>query len=393
MNESVAETKGVFRIKDWWGKASLLMGMIYLFAARYQISFEKFIPLAILSFTTIAGFASMGYLFNDLFDIKKDALAGKRNFLADKSVPAILFLFLVSATFVFAPWYFLPKTSFSFILIEVQLSLFIIYSAPPIRLKERGAAGIITDALYAHGLPSFLAVYTFSLAAVKAFPTPDIIVLLIWQTISGVRNIVLHQWSDLEADKKSGSKNFVAGLSQTRIHLLIRGLTTTELLCSLFFFGNLVHLSLWFIICLSVILGLSAWAVFLYDKMGVSAFFASDWRFFPNNVYEKWLPVAYLAILSISDLRFLLLLFFHQALFNFSLYQHIGDWLYGRWKSIPFKGHLITVRIFLSYPGNYLIYYVFRIFGVDLKKENTSALAYFRKHRGGKQDVSEHNSR
>ena len=400
MNESTAETKGVFRIKDWWSKASLLMGMIYLFAVRYQISFEKFISLAILSFIAIAGFASMGYFLNDLFDVKKDALARKRNFLTGKSPLVITFLFLMSATFVLVPWYFLPKTNFSFILIGAQLLLFIIYSAPPIRLKERGMAGIVTDALYAHGLPTFLAAYTFSLAANKAFPTPDIILLCIWQATSGVRNIVLHQWWDAEADKKSGSKNFIAGLTALECQWLVFKLITFELVFSLSFFSFLLlRLNILFVICFLTVIGLYACAFssfkrlsLLFSPKGTNVFFNSDSKFFPNNIYEKWLPVAYLVILSMSDLRFLLLLVLHQALFNFSLYSLVADGIYGRWKSIPFRGHLITVRIFLSYPGNYFIYYVFRIFGVDLKKENTSALAYFRRRRGHKQEVPKHNN-
>ena len=40
---------GIFRVKDWWwSKAALLMGLVYLFAAWYHISFEEFIPLSIL---------------------------------------------------------------------------------------------------------------------------------------------------------------------------------------------------------------------------------------------------------------------------------------------------------------------------------------------------------
>ena len=96
MEGSENSDKGAFRVKDWWwSKAALLMGMIYLFAAWYHISLVQFVPLSVLSLITISGFASMGYLFNDLFDIEKDAAAGKSNFLAGKS-PVFYFAVIYS---------------------------------------------------------------------------------------------------------------------------------------------------------------------------------------------------------------------------------------------------------------------------------------------------------
>jgi 4-hydroxybenzoate polyprenyltransferase len=379
---------GVFRIKDWWwSKAALLMGLIYLFAAWYHISFEKFIPLAILSLITITGFAGIGYLFNDLFDIEKDTIAGKRNFLAGKSGGFILVLFLLSSIFVLTPWLFLPKSAISYALIATQLFLFIIYSVPPIRLKERGLAGIITDALYAHGLPSVLAAYTFALAAQYSFPLTELIFLFAWQTVSGVRNILLHLAEDVEADKKAGSKNFVAGLHASQFQLILAWLIAIEWLLCLVFFASLLSVNPLFAICLLVILGLSATGFMLFTEKSAPQFLSSTWSFFPNNIYEKWLPLAYLMILSVGDIRFAILLFVHLTAFNFDFYLQAADRIKGRWESISFKGNLITVRIILSYPANYFIYYLLRIFGVDLKQENISAIEYFKKRFGSRQSV------
>ena len=383
MSNSTVKSKGAFRIKDWWGKASLLMGMIYLFTARYHISFEKLLPLAALSLLTIAGFASMGYLFNDLFDIEKDAIAGKRNFLADKPWFIVVALFLISATFVLAPWWFLPKTQVSFILIGIQILLFIVYSAPPIRLKERGMAGIVTDALYAHGLPTFLAAYTYALVADFAFPTADIFILFTWQVLAGIRNILIHQADDLDADKKSGSKNFVASLTSAKFQEMLIWFTIVELGLGAAFFGFLLTTNLWFALCLVIILFLSVADFSFFTEEDTAQFLKSTWKFFPNNIYEKWLPVTYLTVLAIGDIRFALLLLIHVAVFNFDFYVQTANKIYGLWQSIPFKGYLILVRIFLSYPINYFIYYLLRIFGVDLKKENLSAGAYLKKRWGG----------
>jgi 4-hydroxybenzoate polyprenyltransferase len=67
-----------FRAEDWWiGKASLLLGLVYLFSIRFRISFSDFWLWGLCSLVTIIGFASLGYLVNDYFDQEKDARVGK----------------------------------------------------------------------------------------------------------------------------------------------------------------------------------------------------------------------------------------------------------------------------------------------------------------------------
>ena len=381
MSNMADSSKGAFRVKDWWwSKAALLMGMIYLFAAWYHIPLKQFIPLSILSLITICGFASMGYLFNDLFDIEKDAAAGKSNFLAGKPVVFILLLFLLSSAFVFVPWIWLPKNNLSYALIVLQILLFIIYSVPPLRLKERGMGGIITDALYAHGLPPVLAAYTFALAAQHPFHFSEIAMLFVWQTVSGVRNILLHQYDDLDADKLSGSKNFVAGMEPGQFRTVFKLLIVPEVILSLVFFALLLSINPLFVICMLTIAALSV-AAFLIYKSGNNDLFADViWRFFPNNASEKWLPAAYLIILSVSDFRFIILLALHLAIFNFDFYYQVGKRIWLQVKAS--RAFFITVKIILSYPVNYTIYYTMRIFSVDLIKERTSFVAYFRKKLG-----------
>jgi len=381
MGSSDNSSKGAFRVKDWWwSKAALLMGMIYLFAAWYRISLPAFIPLSILSLVTICGFASMGYLFNDLFDIEKDAAAGKSNFLAGKPVLFVLLLFLLSAVLVLGPWWWLPSDNFSYTLIGGQIILFLVYSVPPLRLKERGIAGIITDALYAHGLPPVLAAYTFALAAQHPFHISEIGLLFIWQITSGTRNILLHQFDDLEADKVSGSKNFVAGMEPFKFRVLLRGLVIAEVLLSLAFFGMLVAINPLFVICILTMAALSVAALMVYYARGKDLLSDVIWRFFPNNASEKWLPAAYLIILSAEDIRFMILLLIHLAIFNFDVYYQVSKRIYLQIKAS--KAFFITIKIILSYPVNYTIYYTMRIFSVDLIKERTSFMAYFKKRLG-----------
>jgi ABC-type multidrug transport system fused ATPase/permease subunit len=363
------------------------MGMVYLFTVWFGISFEHFIPLALLSLCTIIGFASFGYLMNDLFDIRQDMLAGKKNFLAGKPLPFIVLFFLFSLTFIFLPWILLPSDGFSFSLIAFQLVLFLIYSIPPLRLKERSLAGLIVDALYAHAAPPILAAYTFSLAAHRVLPGFELVLLFAWQFTSGMRNILMHQAEDMSADRKSNSRNFVSTLSDAGFQFAIKYLILTEILFSIAFFALLSIGAPLFMICIAAILVISSVALRSFYLKGIEEMLHSTWRFFPNNLYERWLPPLFLLLGVLSDPLFLIVLVVHLTLFNFNLYSQTAQRLYlaARW----LQHILIPVRNGIAIAGsafvNYSIYYMLLLFGIDLKKENTSALNYFKKRWGKNQ--------
>lgn len=410
LNSTLAD-KGVFRIKDWWqSKAALLMGMVYLFTAWFGIGFEQFLLLALLSVATISGFASFGYLLNDFFDREKDALAGKKNFLAGKSQWSIMLLFLVAFIILLLPWKWLPFDVFSAALIGLQILLFLIYSAPPFRLKEKGIAGIIIDALYAHALPVILAAYTYSLAAGKPLSIIPISLLFIWQSFSGIRNILLHQVDDLQSDKKSGAKNFVAGIFPQPFYAFIRNLILLEVVFSLIFFGVLIFSNRLLAICFLTIFILAFITFMLFRKQEMPEFLDSKWKFFPNNVYEKWLPSSILVALCFIDQRFVVILLVNLVLFNanailqfFRFVYDVADVAYANIVKVAFHQVFVVfpnavyqllkrfyyfaktwMKLIVSAVINYPIYYAFLIFGVDLRKENSSALDYLKKNRKAK---------
>jgi hypothetical protein len=118
----------------------------------------------------------------------------------------------------------------------------------------------------------------------------------------------------------------------------------------------------------------------VYNARGKDLFTDVIWRYFPNNASEKWLPAAYLIILSAADIRFMLLLVIHLAIFNFDFYYQVGKRIYLQAKAS--RVIFVNIKIVLSYPVNYTIYYTLRIFSIDLIKERTSFVAYFRKRLG-----------
>jgi hypothetical protein len=98
-----------FRAEDWWiGKASLLIGLVYLFSIYFQIPFAHFGLWAML-FTRYHYRLCLVRLFiNDYFDQEKDKQANKKNFLLNTSAIQKTAYFSIALLMLFAPWYYLP---------------------------------------------------------------------------------------------------------------------------------------------------------------------------------------------------------------------------------------------------------------------------------------------
>lgn len=374
-----------FRANEWWfGKAMLMMGLVYFFVLWFDISFSIFIQVVIPSLATIVGFAAFGYLVNDLFDRKADARANKKNTLQGKSPIYIASLFGAALLFVFVPWLFLPSNKWIYILIGVELSLFLIYSIPPLRLKEKGLWGVGIDALYAHALPAIIAGYTYVLIAKEEVAFEQFLILFLWQFSAGARNILMHQHDDKEADLIANTNTYIA-LEGIELKLLVKPLLIFECFAALLLFGCLTNLNLVFgPILLAFILATSFIAV-IYAQRGLYSFLDSAWRHYPNVFYEKWMPILLLILLSFSDAYFLIVLFIHSVLFNLSYWEFIYQKSKAVYLSIPFAHVFLSlytpIRILISWIVNHIIFATFLLFGVNLKKENCSAMEYLKRKR------------
>ncbi len=363
-----------FRAEDWWiGKASLLIGLVYLFTIYFQIPFEHFGIWACCSLITIIGFASLGYLVNDYFDLEKDKLANKKNFLLHKSVFQQAVYFSIAFLLLFAPWYFLPYDFFTIALMLLQLLLYLLYSLPAIRLKERGLWGLITDALYAHSIPAIMAAHTYALIANEPIAIPFIVLLFTWQFCIGIRNILLHQLNDYNSDRISNTKTYIHLNTLNEPALLIQRLIIIELtmLISTFiflFWGNRMFLiALVFILC-----------SLLYNFLNPIQ--KDEVNYYPNSIYEHILPLSFISILSFGDKRYMLLFLLQFVLFSGN---KIGTFI----SALPLKKNWFSIEKKIRHSAHYLlsnlklgvnwfIYYFFKMIGIDLIKEKTDAKGY-----------------
>ena len=155
-----------FRLKDWWdSKIPSLLAIIYfrMLLAQAEFSFSLFLPVMLFMGWALAA-AAFGHYVNDCFDIRSDKVAGKPNQAAGHSVFIRVIISTSLAIAAVFPWIFLPESNQEWIWVLSHLVIFILYSAPPIRLKEKGIFGIFSDSLYALLIPVFLAFHSMDVA-------------------------------------------------------------------------------------------------------------------------------------------------------------------------------------------------------------------------------------
>lgn len=309
------------RLSEPWNyKAPFLVSIPYLLLFTGNVPFSNALPAMLCSFCTIAGIAGFGYLSNDVADRTADARAGIPNGTLHLSAWQIIALFGILLAAAILPWiFYFPVTGFSIALLAAEFLLFILYAAPPFRLKERGIWGIVTDALYAHANPALLAAYTFYLLSGKNYGDFNLLLVALvgWQFFLGLRNILQHQLLDMHNDLAAGSKTYAVKIGGQKAFWLMKYVfVPLEILFFLLYitvasFAVPLLAVVWllfFIITALVITRRWKQPLFspLHDRLYL---FMDDFRL-------KWLPLVFLAMLCISELSMLLLLVLHVTLFN-----------------------------------------------------------------------------
>lgn len=372
-----------FRASDWWiGKASALLALVYGYAYWFRLSVVDFIPLAIASLLTIVGFAVLGYQLNDWYDQPSDALSGKANMFAGKSKGTVIRYFLLSLGLLFFPWIYLPADRLSIALISAQLCAFLLYVHPFTRWKEKPLLGIVADTLYAHVIPTLLSLHTFSLAAEKKVPLAIYILLTAAQFVNGLRNILLHRLMDAGADKKAKVFNEMIAADQQKVQQLVRGLIPVEALFTLSWLFLLLQADRWIWILFTSMYLLLYLLSFQRERMKQTPVLRKlNWAHFPNFMWEWALAGLFLSCLVCQDISFLGLALFHVLLFySYETADYLSRLMQ---KSSHFMLQYIyypTNRM-LSLLVNYAIYYFMRLLGVDLIREKTTFLGYWRSKR------------
>ena len=207
------------KIDRWWASHfGTMLASVYLVLAISPTPPPLSILLWNLGLFTLAtlGIATFAYLLNDLMDAEQDARTGVWNLVATKDTGSRAFLFVAALAAGIAPWWWLPTTPTVAALVAAEYVLFVIYSCPPVRLKERGVPGVVADALYAYVVPNAFSMLLFDNLCGGGVPPWVVAVTLGWCFWFGVERIVHHQLRDANDDERSGARTFVVGYGWSR---------------------------------------------------------------------------------------------------------------------------------------------------------------------------------
>ena len=327
------------RSQDWWlYKIPPLLAIAY--AEILLLDFpvlQSILTVSALLFS-IACVAAYGHIINDSFDIEVDRKAGKSNAMA-QFLPWQRFLFcLLFVATGFAVPILMKFGTLAIILLAINYLLPTLYSAPPLRLKERGIWGIFSDAAGAHLVPTLFVATTF--LHLSTTPQPNAVTFSIvaaaWAFCAGVRGILLHQLWDRDNDLNAGISTFVTQFQPESVRLWINRLVFP---CEIILFSGLAV----------VLSGFSPWLLgffTIYVLITLTQFNFTQTPFnpsplsppvgqniIPHDLYEVWLPLALATLLATRNSAFLVFLGLTIILFYPSIKMRaIG--VIGVWNSV-----------------------------------------------------------
>lgn len=195
----------------WFSKVPLSILLFLLLAGESSLS-ATILPLAGLV-ATVCCVGNYGFAINDLFDQEEDRIAGKANAATTHGARTIWASAIVSAILAVVVAAVSAGLAGGLLTVAAML-LPLIYSVPPLRVKERGWFGVLADALAAHLFPALLAMLIVSRHALQDLTIPLLIAITAWSLVTGLRNILAHQLKTAERDRVAG----LTTLAHTRGH-------------------------------------------------------------------------------------------------------------------------------------------------------------------------------
>jgi hypothetical protein len=312
-----------FRKNEWLhSKIPFLLGIVYLGAWNSNaLLFEIWINILVLLFMIVA-IASFGYFLNDSFDIQEDALMGKVNFASKFSLKQRFSILLALFVFGYVPWAFFSKGYFLFTLLAIHLILLLMYSVPPIRLKNRGMTALVFDAGYSFVLPVLVCFYYINDSTIDQFTIP---LLIAWSATMGIRNIMQHHRNDAQFDSISLTYNISNQKGENKVKFLTYNLLVPlEFIIFIFLLISFGVSYGYFLLILGVFL-IAEVAIHINDiGFRINKIFGSQYSSI-NSFYEYIFP-NYMILLLITriDTNYLIVLLVHNIIFfNSLLYSYI----------------------------------------------------------------------
>jgi protein O-GlcNAc transferase len=203
MLSPLAFARALVRWSEWYDtKIPLFLVCIYYAALSGSTLDIRLIGNMTILMVTLGIYASFGHIINDFSDREADRRAGKQNLLATLSPRgALAFVLLAAAAGVVSVLFYWRQPDVV-ALLALCYGLATLYSSPPVRLKERGATGLIAAALAQRTAPA-----AFIFEAMQSWDWTAA-ALCILGTVIGLRFILVHQLRDSRNDAHSGLSTF-----------------------------------------------------------------------------------------------------------------------------------------------------------------------------------------
>ncbi len=290
------------RVDNWWySKVAPAIAISYCAALLYQVSaWETARSILLVAFVGLCA-GSYGHIINDVYDIEVDRNAGKRNHMA-RFKPWQRFAFC-TLTFGlgFAPALFVSYSATSLLLLLVEFLLPTIYSIPPIRLKGRGALGLVCDSFGAHMVPCLYVISV--LAHVAGNPalvhsprsTAFVGFTTAWALTLGLIGILIHEFEDRDNDIRSGIRTFAtdAEFHTVRVPMaifyVIELIAFAGMVTILFPVAPAIAIAVAIFVLLIAIKLMAHWSHYRQYEQDSTAI---QWWQLSHPFYEAYLPVA-----------------------------------------------------------------------------------------------------
>jgi 4-hydroxybenzoate polyprenyltransferase len=291
------------RLDFWWfPKVGPALAVAYCAAIVFRVpGWATMTAIATIAFVGLCA-GTYGYLLNDIFDLEVDRRAGKSNRMAAFS-PGQRFLFCALALGLgFTPALFLPTSHTTLFILGLEYFVLTVYSLPPLRLKSRGALGLLCDAAGAHVVANL---YVLSVLADARPPATGgariqstavfVVLVCAWELCLGLIGILVHQVVDRENDLRSGIRTFVTERSFLVIRVPATLLYLGELLAFAalcFVLRNVAPLVGIAAALYVVLLGMKIWNRWHHYRNFAAESTLTEWWLSSHTYYEAYFPLA-----------------------------------------------------------------------------------------------------
>ncbi len=308
------------RPRAWWfSKVPFTITLLLVLLDGHRFSGDA-LAMALSVSATVCAVANYGYAINELYDLREDALLGRDNAAAAVGRRRVAVIAAGSAL-VAVLLATLAAGAAGTAVTGVELGLPLIYSVPPIRLKEREWLGAAVDGLAAHAYPAVLALVAWAEWYRRPVSLGLSACVIVWAAAAGLRGILSHQVQGAEADQRAGLSTVAHRHGTFRLEAVMIGIILPIEAVS---FGAALALArtgpvLWGVAGLYLV-----YETFktVHGGFQVTAFRRGGQRYLPlieDSFYKAWGPLALALDAARDDLRFLLVVAAYALAFRLHL--------------------------------------------------------------------------